>query len=335
MAKFKSPLKILVSVLFALILLIFLGEFIFNSTSNFPQKIEYGVTFSPIYARYLGLNWQKTYSALLDDLKVRNLRIPGYWDILQPQSTEYDFSQTDYMLDEAGKRGARVMLVVGGRQPRWPECHIPAWAKSLKLQDRQKKALEFIQTVVDRYKDSPQIWAWQVENEPLLGGFGEGCDSPDVNFLKKEIELVKSMDSKSIIITDSGELGFWIVPMQLSDIFGTTLYRRVYDKRIGYLTYPVLPYFYTVRSSLTRIFAPGNKKTIITELQAEPWLGGGVFASVDEQANLFTKKDLENYLNFAQKTGFDEIYLWGVEWWYFMSQNGHPEYLEYAKSLFK
>lgn len=329
----KFVIRILVGI-FAILLIIVLGSAVFEATYSFSSQIKFGVTFSPIYAQYLGLNWQKIYVALLDDLKVKNLRIPSYWDILQPQSAEYDFSQTDFMLDEAGKRDTKVILVVGGRQPRWPECHVPAWAKSLSVLDRQKKLLEFIQEVVERYKDNPAIWAWQVENEPTLRGFGEDCDLPDVNFLKQEIALVKSLSNKPIIMTDSGELGFWVVPMQLSDIFGTTLYRRVYDKRIGYLTYPVLPFFYTVRSNLTRIFAPNNKKTIITELQAEPWLASGIFASVDEQANFFTKKDLENYINFAKKTGFDEIYLWGVEWWYFMSKNGHPEYLEYAKVLF-
>ncbi len=136
-------------------------------------------------------------------------------------------------------------------------------------------------------------------------------------------------------MTDSGELGFWKTSMQLSDIFGTTLYRKVYNPVLGYAEYPLPPYFYSIKSSLIRnIFAQNNKKTIIIELQSEPWLANGIFKSPDQQAKLFTLANFKNYISFAKKTGFDEAYFWGVEWWYFMAQNGYPEYLEYAKTLF-
>jgi hypothetical protein len=52
------------------------------------------------------------------------------------------------------------------------------------------------------------------------------------------------------------------------------------------------------------------------------------------RAKIFSARDFKKYVNFAQKTGFDEVYLWGVEWWYFMKEKGYPEYLEYAKNLF-
>lgn len=298
------------------------------------SSFRFGVTFSPRYAKYLKLDWQKTYMQALDNLKVRNLRIPSYWDVLEPEEKKFSFEETDFMLNEASKRGARMIVVVGIRQPRWPECHIPSWAKKLPVSERQQKLLQFIGRVVDRYRDKPQIWAWQVENEPLLS-FGEGCDSPDQSFLKQEVELVRKLSSKTIIMTDSGELGFWEVPMSLSDIFGTTMYRKVYDRLLGYVSYPLPPLFYNIKSSLVRdIFARGNQKTIIAELQAEPWLANGAFLSPDQQAKLFTVAELKSNINFSKKTGFNEAYLWGVEWWYFMAEHGHPEYLDYAKTLF-
>lgn len=301
-----------------------------------PVKVTFGVTFSPGYAGYLGLDFKKTYIAILDQLQVKNLRIPTYWDIVEPQAKEYDFSQTDYMLDEAGKRGAKVILVLGLRQPRWPECHIPSWAKNLTVSERKQKVLQFVQKVAERYQNHSVIWAWQIENEPLLGSFGEGCDAPDKDFLKEEVKLVRSLSNKTIIMTDSGELGFWVTSMQLSDIFGTTLYRYVYTKLLGYVTYPLMPYFYNVKSGLIRnLFAPKNQKTIIVELQSEPWLAEGNFVSTEKQYQLFSMKDFKNYVDFSRKTGFDEVYLWGVEWWYFMAQNGNPQYLDYAKMLFR
>lgn len=303
----------------------------------YPGKaVKFGVTFSPRYAAYLKLDFQKTYISILDDLQVRKLRIPTYWDKLEPKEKVYDFSQTDYMLNEAAKRGAQVMLVVGQRQPRWPECHIPVWAKSLGLEQRREKLLSFIGQTVQRYKDHPAVTSWQVENEPFLPFFGENCDNADTNFLRVEANLVRSFNNKRIIMSDSGELGSWIASMQLSDIFGTTIYRKVYDKYLGYVSYPVPPYFYGLKSDIIKnLFARSSQKTIIVELQAEPWLADGNFRSADQQADLFKLNDFQTYANFAYRTGFDEAYLWGVEWWYYMAQNNHPQYLNFAKTLFK
>ena len=137
-------------------------------------------------------------------------------------------------------------------------------------------------------------------------------------------------------MTDSGELSFWISSMQLSDIFGTTLYRQVHNKYLGHITYPSPPYTYYLKSSLIKnIFARHQERIIIAELQAEPWLADGNLLPPQEQVKLFTMGNFKSYVDFARKTGFDEAYLWGVEWWYYMAANGYLQYLDYAKTLFK
>lgn len=322
--------------IFAILLIIVLGSAVFEATYAFPSQIKYGVTFSPRYASFLKLDWEKIYIRMLDGLGVRNLRVPGYWDVVEKDQGKYDFSEVDFMLDEARQRGAKVILVLGEKQPRWPECQIPVWAKNLKLDDRRQKSLEFIRKVTERYKNNPAIWAWQVENEPFLPFFGENCDPGDEKFLRAEIDLVKSLSNKTIIVSDSGELGTWFVPMQTSDVFGTTLYRTVYNPVMGYFSYPILPYLYNIKSQIVKIFAPHNQKTIIVELQAEPWLAGGDSAqNLNDQLKQFSLERMKSYLDYARKTGFDEMYLWGVEWWYFMAAHGYPEYLDYAETLFK
>lgn len=318
-----------------IILTVVLLVSILPAHQNLNQEVKFGITFSTRYAKYLKLDWQKTYLKILDDLQVKNLRLMTYWDDIQAQQNKDNFAETDFFLEEAQKRGAKVILVVGEKQPRWPECYIPTWAKDLSPNDRQQKLLEFVQKVVSRYKDNSAITAWQVENEPFLQ-FGEGCDNSGQNFLSEEVSLVKSISHKPIIVTDSGELGFWVAPMQASEVFGTTIYRKVYDHTLGYVTYPLPPAFYSLKSTLIRkIFAPANQKTIIVELQAEPWLSEGELRPADEQVQYFTLADFKNYTDFAKQTGFDEVYLWGVEWWYFMAKQGYPEYLNFAKTLFK
>lgn len=302
------------------------------------ENIIYGVTFAPRAAEFLGLEWKQVYTAVLDDLKIRYLRLPGYWNVIEKTNGVYEFSEPDYMLEEAGKRDAKVILTLGMKQPRWPECHVPEWALKLSKEERQSKALEFIRQVVLRYKNDPSIVSWQVENEPLLYFFADHCDRPDLEFLKKEVALVRSLDSRPIIIADSGELSLWGEQMKLSDIFGTTLYRTTWNSLLGYNNYPWPPGFYSLRSNFFRnFFAPENQKTIIVELQAEPWFAknSAQTTPVEEQIKLFSTDDLKSNIEFAQKTGFDEDYLWGVEWWYFMKEKGHPEYWEYAKKLFQ
>lgn len=329
-------LKALVG-LVILVVLVLGGSLIFQAVYPFPSHIAYGVAFSPKYAQYLGEDWKNIYIRILSELKVKNLRLPSYWDVLEPQSGSYDFSDTDFMLGQAKKADAKVILALGERQFRYPECYIPDWAGSLSPKDRHQKLLEFVRRVVERYKSEQTITAWEVENEPLLSSFGAGCDKPDRDFLKVEVGLVRSLDNRPIILTDSGELGFWVTSMKLSDIFGTTVYRKVYNQYLGFLNYPYLPYMYNLKSFLIRsLFAPNNQKTILVEMQAEPWFTDQrtAFADVKDQTRWFSLTDFKNNVKFAKGTGFDTIYLWGVEWWYLMAGRGDGSYLDLARTLF-
>ena len=77
--------------------------------SNAPDEgLVFGATYSKEYAQSLGLDWKKAYTAVLDDLGIRLLRIPAYWDEIEPRPGQYDFSDVDWQLAEAGWRGARL-----------------------------------------------------------------------------------------------------------------------------------------------------------------------------------------------------------------------------------
>lgn len=334
MIQIVSVIAVTISVLILILIVI---NFFFEKTVKPSSTIKYGVSFSPIYAESLGLDWQDLFAQILDDLGVKYLRLPTYWNVLERIEGELDFSQTDFMLSEAKERGVKVLLVVGAKQPRWPECHIPDWALSLPIPTKHQKILEFTKQVVERYKDSPIIWGWQVENEPFFG-FGENCDSITKQLVEQEVELVRKVDpNRPIVLTETGEWRLGTDAMQLSDIFGISLYRSAYMPIIGSYNYPFPASYYYYKSTFIRkFFAPSNKKTIITELQAEPWVSGSIIDTpIERQLNLFSIERFLSTIEFAKKTGFEEIYLWGVEWWYFMKENNHPEYWEYAKELFK
>ena len=102
-----------------------------RQTADPNRKITWGVTFSTYFAKKMNIDWKAAYVAILDDLKIRNLRVVAYWAEIEATKGAYDFSDLDWQVEQAGQHGAKIILSVGRRVPRWPECHEPDWAKSM------------------------------------------------------------------------------------------------------------------------------------------------------------------------------------------------------------
>jgi hypothetical protein len=331
-------LKLIGTALLGVVFVIVLSFVYFNLTGPDPREdVDLGVTFSYRYAEALGLDWKETYVAMLDDLGIRKLRVPVYWDLVESERGTLDYSAVDWQLDEARKRGAEVILSVGQRVPRWPECHIPAWAKEGGDESyREAELTEFLGKTVTRYKDRPEITTWQVENEPFLVFFGE-CPPLRIGFLDQEIALVRSLDpSRPVMLTDSGELSIWLPAAKRADIFGTTMYRKIYKPGFGYFTYPLGPNFFLFKEAFVRLFSDQDRFVVI-ELQAEPWASGWVAnVPIEEQFRTMNPDLLRQNVEYAKRVGFPEIYLWGAEWWYWLREkHGMPETWDTARELFR
>lgn len=329
----NHKIHILILLILVILVSIFVVSNIITDRENLAKPVIFGISYDPTYAEYLGLEPKATYQEILTDLGIKSVRLSALWDKIEPKEDQFDFSELDWYVLEAEKHQAKVILAIGYKLPRWPECRKPAWLGT-ENKERETKQLNMLEAVIKHYENNYTISAWQLENEPLLN-FGL-CPPPDREFFKKEVLFVRSLTKKPIIITDSGELRPWVTPMKLGDIFGTTLYRVVENPLIGQFVYPLKPWFYRIKSDLVRqFFAPLNQKTIIVELQAETWSNKTLPETpIEAQLKNFSLQQFKDTVDFAKKTGFDEIYLWGAEWWYYLSQHGHPEYLQYAKSLF-
>ncbi|MDP1709665.1 MAG: beta-galactosidase, partial [Candidatus Komeilibacteria bacterium] len=215
---------------------VFLATMVFVWRYDFSRAdrpMVFGVTFSAPQAEYLGLDWRAVYLDMLDNLKVKNLRLLAYWNQIEETPNQFNFIDLDWQVAEAVKNNAKIIMTIGRRLPHWPECHSPEWTKDLSEKENQAEITAMIQAVVEHYKNQPGIVMWQVDNEPLVSWFGS-CPEPDRDFVKKEIALVKSLDSRPVLITDSGELSSWVWAAHLGDYFGTTMYRVVWNKYIGY-----------------------------------------------------------------------------------------------------
>ncbi len=302
-----------------------------------PKELKYGVSFSRFHADELNLDWKETYLALLNDLGVRHLRFSAHWPITEPKEGKYNFSELDFQMKEAKAKNATVILAVGRRLPGWPECHIPEWAKSLSRQEQQARVLKLIEAVVNRYKVYGSVLYWQVENEVFLTGFSRSnCGPLDKEFLQKEIDLVRRLDKRPILVTDSGEFGTWHGAYKAGDIFGTSMYLYVWPRSLGFpIRYPITPAFFRIKRNITS-FLFGAKPSVVIELSLEPWLLQPIVNTpMDILLERMGIDKFNNMITFSSKTGFDTFYLWGAEWWYWMKAKGHPELWDRAKELFR
>ncbi|QQG45080.1 MAG: DMT family transporter [Candidatus Sungiibacteriota bacterium] len=298
-----------------------------------PQPMTFGITFSPKFAQELGLDWREAYLKILDELKVKNVRLVAYWDVIEPEKGKYVFDDVDWQIQEAEKRGAKVLFVVGRKTPRWPECHKPPWAYDLKGKEEKQEVLKMLAGTISHFKNFNNIYAWQVENEPLFP-FGK-CKSLGLRFLQKEVDLVRSLDSRPIVLTDSGELGFaWPVLISRADIFGTTLYRYIHNNTFGYIKYWWIPteYFRFKVWFATKVF---GKEILISELQAEPWEPVSlVNAPFENQYKTMNVEKFREVVDYARRSGFTKAYFWGAEWWLWLKEkHGQQDMWNEAKAI--
>lgn len=306
----------------------------FNLPGPAPRgDVQFGVTFSSRFARDLGLDAPKVLRALFEDLGVRKVRIPVYWDVVERERGRFDFSDIDWQLDMAKQYNAEVILAVGQKVPRWPECFVPAWANTDVL--KNEAAIRFIQETIGRYKNRSEVSLWQIENEPFLA-FGV-CPPISGETLDREVAAARAEDtSRLILTTDSGELSTWIPAASRGDVFGTTLYRKLWSNRFGYITYPIGPNFFRFKEQLVRLFTQ-QKHFMVIELQAEPWANGSLAdVSLDEQWKTMNAEQLMENVRYARQVGFSDVYLWGAEWWYWLKEKKEtPALWNAARSIFR
>lgn len=314
---------------------VIIGYFFIGFTRP-AEHMTWGVDFSVKQTDFLELDARETYMALLDELRARNIKIAVYWDLIEKEDGQYDFEELDWQMKEAEKRDAKVILAIGMKVPHWPECHLPQWARNKDKQGQQEAIIKMMKTVVLRYKDSPSLIAWQVENEPLFK-FG-ACPWYDEDFWRREIAFVKLNDpDHPVITTDSGELSLWLrSSMSGADVIGITTYRKVWQQQLRtYVSYFLPSVFYHRRAQLVeKIF---GKDVIGTELQAEPWCANSIMnSSLKEQERTMDLEQFKSNVEFAKRTGIGTFYFWGAEWWYYMKKvHDDPSIWNEAKKLFE
>lgn len=306
---------------------------------GWPQKtptVEYGMTFSRPYSQELALDPDMVLRVALEDVGIKRFRVPAYWKLLEPSPGVWDFAELDADIAAIGARGGKVILAVGEKLPRWPECWGPEWWKALPRVEQRQRTLQYLEKVVTRYRNNPTIAAWQVENEPHFK-YGD-CGPPEYSFILHETEFVRGLDgTRPIYTTDSGELSTWLTLGIFVDRLGISVYRVVRNPLLGdhnWSYWFVPPYLYARKALLARPF--GLKGVYVSEFQMEPWSNTSIpNTPIDDQLTSMNIPQMRANFVFAERMGLEAVDFWGIEWWIWMANHGYPEFLEEATKFYQ
>lgn len=289
--------------------------------SKETYDVDYGISFNHHHASSLGLEWKAVYKAMIDELGPEHIRIAAMWSEIEAEKGNYNFDNVDWMMNQASNAQKKITLVIGQKAPRWPECHVPQWIHSYGATDAEEHLYDYIRQTVERYKNHPALHMWQVENEAFIEfQFGE-CEGFLKDAIYNEIDIVRELDpERKILVTDSGELGLWTKAGHAADVFGTTLYRVVRTPGGHIINYDWVPAaFYRYKARLLKI---DLDRFIVAELQAEPWFNDSTptDTSIEEMEETMNPARMLKHMDYTERIGISQAYLWGVEWWYFMKE---------------
>lgn len=306
-----------------LIIIVILITLIYLFQKDFgpDRSIVWGATFSTKYVQELDLDEKEVYTRLIEDLKVKTIRLPIYWDELEPVQGRYNWARWDWFIEKAKMRGIEIMPVLGRRVPRWPECHEPLWLLGQSEQQKEQEILKLLEVEINHLKKFNNIKKWQIDNEPFADFFGK-CPPSSAEFVNQEVNLVKKLDSRPVVITESGELSTWRQGARLANIIGTSMYRITWNKWWGYFMWPLPPAYYYYKAGLLMAEFKQVKQVINTELQVEPWITQRYMKDTpfSEQFHGMNLDQVRSNIKYAKKSGLQEVYLWGIEWWYWLGK---------------
>ncbi len=316
--------------------------------------LQIGTTFIKINAEHLGLDWRSAYQEILTDIGIKQIRIPIFWDQLEREPGKFDWADLDWQMQKAAKANAQVMLVVGHRVPRYPECYAPGWTTGLDEAAFKRSLFAMTETVVQHYRDHPALGAWQVENEPLakiLGKiWGDGSCREIVPWMREEVQLVRRLadgrsDGRRIPTVVTYANAPWPAAQLRktltfeSDVVAMTLFNKLYFRSpvfTGYIEMFKLGPIATLRLAYQRSLITKNKQELwIAEMQAEPWGPDGPYKfDKPEDADVtMNPVRLQQTWDYAVNGGASRVYLWGVEWCLSERDRGRRQMLDAVKGL--
>ena len=322
--------------------------------------VQVGTSFSPRRAEAFGLDYQAAFKTLLD-LHFRVIRIPVYWD----ETDATGPGRTDWLMEQAKAAGQPVVLSVGMKSLGWPEYYIPGplqptgdhfGARISDNAELRAAALGFVEQTITRYRGSPVLVAWQIENEPLNRAGPQRWWIGD-DFLAQEMAVARGLDSRPLIVNTFTHfnmgldrasssrfdlrslLGFdgatpekrSLAVLGRGDILGLDVYTRIAYRQGDQVRVSQADSDWD--DSVARWHATAEsqgKRTWVTEAQAEPWEAD--WGSMDNPRS-FGPEDMTATFGALKQAGVSTVLLWGSEYWLHRAGQGDGRWLEAVRSL--
>jgi hypothetical protein len=313
-----------------------------NWPDETPQAPLAGFSFSPLISEQAGRDPAQDLARLLVATEPDLVRLPVYWDAVEPTPDALDFSSIDSLLKEVARHNhqsahhTRVVLTIGARNFLYPELHAPDWAGPREQpyldQAMQGSAYRaYFDATITRYRGSHLLYAWQVENEPLdyVANESTGEDRISASQLDWEIGEVHRLDGKHDAVTTTYN-GFNLT-VDMLQLWTPSLISRFgrnghpeqaleAGDALGldiYLDGPSVPYRDVTSVNLRaewkeqavafwadRAHARG-KNLWLSEMQAQPWNNTGTFGPSDLIASA---------VGYRQEQ-LQVVLMWGVDTW--------------------
>jgi hypothetical protein len=286
-------------------------------------------------------------ASLLDQLNPDLVRLPVYWDQVEPEPGVFDFSTVDRLLatvthhnSSRHRRHTQVLLVVGARNLGYPEVYVPAWVEAafdgpLESVLQHDAYRDYLQMSFEHFSGSPLLYGWQAENEPLdnvdAGPTGRVDLSSDQ--VEAEIALLRTFDDVHPVVVTTYDSSHVDLDRMGASPLGAIVQRLpLLAKPVGH-PLPTLGLgdvlgldLYVVTPSTPLTDAGAIERIQWKEEALEYWVrrAGSVGkqlwvtemqAAPWNDTNGFTVADLVASAHIYRRGGASVVLLWGVEGW--------------------
>jgi len=159
---------------------------------------------------------------------------------------------------------------------------------------------------VNRYKGSPALESYQLENEFLLPGFSSKCTDFNRDRLITEYNLVKQLDPyHKLVISRSNNVFGLPIGDPVPDEYAIAVYKRVWEAVIlkRYIQEPYPAWYYAFLAGAQKIMT--GKNMFIHELQTEAWPPNHqsiTDTSLEEQNKSFDAERMRDTIKFGEAT---------------------------------
>lgn len=305
-----------------------------------PTPPLVGFSFSPEESVWAARDPAQDLAFLLDATQPDLVRLPIYWEDVEPTPSMLDFEAVDPLLavvahhNLTATRPTRVVLTIGARNFLYPELHEPDWAGPRQqpfLDEAQagRSYRRYFDASIKRYRHSPLLYAWQVENEPLdyVANDLTGADQISTSQLAWEVGEVHRLDpAHQAVVTTYDGLNVYVdwlnvnAPSLVSGYNGHPQDALDLADALGldlYVDGPNVPYRHLTTMSVREVWkqqavhywagrATSEGKSLwLAEMQAQPW----------SVSSTFQPKDLIASAVDYRQENLQVVLMWGVETW--------------------